>query len=158
MKKIISSLMVLVLMFSFGTGAFAQVENGNPEVQVSDYQAGLFAAQFATKNELGLYEYNEQELIDIGASEQEATYIKEYFENMDAGQVLMVESAKRGEIQYVFPAIPVVLIPIGKYLIGAVGAVIINEVIQYGIGKACQKLKGKYGFFTDFCKTRGYIK
>ncbi|MGM0890738.1 MAG: hypothetical protein ACQEW5_28405 [Bacillota bacterium] len=53
--------------------------------------------------------------------------------------------------------IPVILIPIAQYLIGAVGAAIIYEVTVYGISKACKSLEGKYDFFTDFCKTRGYI-
>lgn len=54
-------------------------------------------------------------------------------------------------------ALPAVLIPIASFLGGAVGSVIIGEVMQYGIAKACQNLEGEYDFFTDFCKTRGYI-
>lgn len=54
-------------------------------------------------------------------------------------------------------AIPAVLIPIGKFLVGSAGAVIIAEVVQYGIAKACQNLHGRYGFFDDFCETRNYV-
>lgn len=56
-----------------------------------------------------------------------------------------------------FRAIPAVLIPIGKFLIGTAGAVIISEVMKYGIVKACQNLEGRYAFFTDFCRTNGHI-
>lgn len=54
--------------------------------------------------------------------------------------------------------IPAILIPIGKFLVGTVGAVIIYHIVTYGIVKACQNLKGDCWFFADFCKTNGWIK
>lgn len=54
-------------------------------------------------------------------------------------------------------AIPAALIPIAKFLTGTAGAVIIGEIVLYGIGKACQNLEGQYDFFTKLCRTRGYI-
>lgn len=54
-------------------------------------------------------------------------------------------------------AIPLILIPIAKFLGGGVESVIITEVTLYRIAKACENLEDNYGLFDDFCENRGYI-
>ncbi|MFJ8071849.1 hypothetical protein ACIQZD_23440 [Peribacillus sp. NPDC096447] len=102
------------------------------------------------------FEVNSDQMREAGLKKKEIEAIESYFEFKD-GKEFSEELGVDLESDSQQGIIPVILIPIAQYLIGAVGAAIIYEVTVYGISKACKSLKGKYDFFTDFCKTRGYI-
>lgn len=114
--------------------------------------------------ETGLYEYDENIAINNGATRTQATSVGNFLESLskkdvkEFNQAIGFDPEQKEESDGTSTrAIPAILIPIAKFLGGAAGAAIIAEVTLYGIAKACQNLEGKYGFFDDFCETRGYI-
>lgn len=110
------------------------------------------------------YEFDSEQALIDGLTKQETLNAETFFESMSVADVEEMnkvigfdesEYKQEGDVEAYF--IPLVLIPIVKFLGGAAGAVIVFHVVTYGIAKACQNLKGKYWFFTDFCKTNKWI-
>ena len=93
-----------------------------------------------------LYEFDLDIAKSEGLSSTEASRIKGFFESLTVEEVAEINneigfSPEQNAGENGTYALPLVLIPIAKFIVGAAGAVIVGEVTLYGIGKACKNLK-----------------
>ncbi len=154
-------------MFSVASPSYASNEEFSPfESSTQDFvdQATVEAIANATfyNSQTGKIELHTSTAIDAGANKVAVENMNEMFSSMNSTeakaflQAINFENTSH-EVGIRPQALPAVLLPIAAFLGGAAGGVIVSEVMQYGIAKACQNLKDQYDFFTDFCETRGYI-
>jgi len=158
-KPLILALIVTLMMSIFVIPISANAQSNElSEKEINAIASGAF---YNTNTEL--YEYDESIAITNGAKEEHARSMGVFLESLSKEDVKELNETigfdpsveNSGEIST--QALPVVLIPIAKFLVGTAGAVIVTEVTLYGIAKACENLEGQFGFFDDFCETRGYI-
>lgn len=156
---IVVTMIISLFILPFGSTAMA----------TEDFeQKGTIIAESVYYNTLTKkYEFDTEFALSNGLTTNEVNNAEAFFESLSVTEVEQMNNEigfdeslemQNSEITPSFiPAIPAILIPIAKYLIGTAGAVIIYHVITYGIIKACKNLKGEYWFFTDFCKTNGWL-
>jgi len=155
--------LIFTLIFALIISIFANPVIVNAEsTELSQEEINAIASGAFYNRETGLYEYDKNVAVKNGAEVEHANAMGIFLESLSREEVQNLNKdinfdPSVGDDEVSTRAFPVILIPIAKFLVGTVGAVIITEVTLYGIGKACQNLEGKYGFFDDFCKTRGYI-
>lgn len=159
-------ILTLVITFLLSNILIPFSVNANGVNNLSQKELEVIANEAYYNKQTGLYEYNVDKAIENGADQEHAKSMGLFLESLSKKDVeefnkmigfdpSNLENQKNEEISP--QALPLVLIPIAKFLAGAAGAVIVAEVTLYGIAKACQNLEGKYNFFDDFCETRGYI-
>ena len=159
-RSVILTLIATLVLSIFANPITATAQS--EELSESEINAIASGAYYNQKT--GLYVYDEDIAIENGAKVEHANAMGAFLESLSKEDVEKLNQEINFDPKAGYDgdgvsiqAIPLVLIPIAKFLGGAAGAAIIAEVTLYGIAKACENLEGKYGFFDDFCETRGHI-
>ena len=156
---IVVTMIISLFILPFGSTAMAteDFERKGTIIAESVYYNTLtqkyeFDSEFALSKGLTMVEVNNAETFFESLT---VTDVEKMNDEIGFDESLEIQNVEA--VQYFVPAIPAILIPIAKYLLGTAGAVIIYHVITYGIIKACENLEGEYWFFTDFCETNGWL-
>lgn len=152
-----TAVMIFSLIFSTGVSAATQSNT------ISDEELNAIENSLLYNTMTGTYVFDEEKSQKLGLTKNQSLNLNNFFENMTKEEVknfnklIGFDPQKyngSGEISVMAPPL---LIPILSFLGGAAAGKILDEVMNYGIAKACENLHGNWNLFDDFCETNGHI-
>lgn len=157
-KKVIFPMLALIITLSAAFSPQASASEQNKGISQKEAEIIQKSLKFDLHNKK--YIFNEDIAKKEGLTQNQAKNLKIFFKNIksdDVEQFNQEVGFKPGyEIKQqtrIAPALVAVLAFIG----GAAAGKLLDEIMNYGIAKACQSNKGKWGAFDDYCSNNGHI-
>lgn len=157
-KKVIFPILALILTLSAAFSPQASAEETNKGISQKEAEIIQKSLKFDPQNKK--YIFDKDIATSEGLTQNQATNLKNFFENMKSDEIKQFNEKVGFKPDYetkqqtrIAPALLAVLAFIG----GAAAGKLLDEIMNYGIAKACQSNKGKWGAFDDYCSTNGHI-
>ncbi|MDG4943911.1 hypothetical protein [Staphylococcus agnetis] len=161
MKKVLFSKSFLVALSL--VIAFFSVFSAPVSAKTSDDHLKIIQESLKYNVQTEKYVFNSDLAKKKGLNDKQAANLKNFFESMNSKEIKAfnkeigfapdLKSLENSKNPQIAPVLAGIIGAIG----GALAAKLMDEIMNYGIAKTCQKNKGKNAAFDDYCKTNGHI-